>query len=320
MVNELRRRPRVVAIVLLIIVSAAWGSTFVVMKAAVAHAPVLEFLAWRFLLAGAILVVVRPRALVHLGWRRWFQGMALGGVLAAGYIVQTYGLERTSAAISGFLTGLQVVFTPLLAWVLLSRRPGGRTWTATLVATAGLGVITLHALSFGAGEALTIGCALLFAVQIVGVGRWVSGRDAYALATVQLLTVGTVCLIAQLPRGIGLPSTSGEWWAVIVTAVAATAFAFVVQSWAQSHVSPTATSIVFTLEPVFSALFAWSAGARIGWPVLLGGGMVVLSVLVVGLGPGRTPTAPRPDGPGGGRVRPITSPSIQPAPAWQGDR
>ena len=285
MVDELRRRPRLLAVVLLVAASAAWGSTFVVMKDAVAHAPVAEFLAWRFLLASALLVVLRPRALARLGWGGWARGVALGSVLAAAYLVQTYGLERTSAAISGFLTGLQVVFTPLLAWALLRHRPGPRTWTSTAMATAGLAVITLRGFSVGAGEMLTIACAALFALQIVGVGRWVSAGHAYGLATVQLLVVGTISLAVQSPRGAALPASAGEWWAVAVTAVAATAFAFVVQSWAQSHLSATVASIIFTLEPVFAATFAAAAGEAIGWPVLLGGGLVVASMLILGLGP-----------------------------------
>lgn len=288
MVDRLRARTTLLAVLLLVASSAAWGSTFVVMKGAVAHAPVPEFLAWRFLLASVLLVAMRPRTLVRLGWRGWVRGALLGAVLAAGYLTQTYGLEHTSAAVSGFLTGLQVVFTPLLAWALMRHRPGARTWMAALVAVSGLGVITLHGLSMNLGDVLTISCAALFALQIVGVGRWVSTGDAYGLATVQLLTVGVVSLVAQAPRGVGLPSSGGEWRAVLVTALAATAFAFVVQSWAQTRLSAVTTSLVFALEPVFAAVFAWAAGEPIGGSVLVGGALVVASIVVLGLGsPGR---------------------------------
>lgn len=292
MVNELRRRPKVLAVVLLVVVSMAWGATFVVVKNAVAHASVLEFLAWRFLVAGALLVVVRPRSVLRLGSRGLVQGVLLGATLAGGYVLQTYGLRFTSAAISGFLTGLQVVFTPLLGWVLLRHRPGTRTWMAALVATAGLAVISLRGLSIGLGELLTIASAVLFALQIVGLGRWASVKDAYGLATVQLLTVGVVCLVAAAPGGIGLPSSGSLWAAVLLTAVAATAFAFVVQSWAQSHLTPTSAAVVFTMEPVFAALFAWVAGERFGWPVLLGGALVVAAMLVLGAGSSRTTGPP----------------------------
>jgi drug/metabolite transporter (DMT)-like permease len=208
----------------------------------------------------------------------------LGGVLAAGYLTQTYGLQHTSAAVSGFLTGLQVVFTPFLAWTLLRQRLGSRTWTASFVAACGLAVITLRGLSVGVGDVLTIACAVLFALQIVGVGRWVSSHDAYGLATVQLLTVGVVSLLIQAPRGVGLPGTAGEWWAVVVTALAATAFTFVAQSWAQTRLSATTASLVFALEPGFAAVFAWAAGEPIGWSVVIGGGLVVASIVVMGLG------------------------------------
>jgi drug/metabolite transporter (DMT)-like permease len=286
MMDGLRRRPRVVAVLLLLVVSTAWGATFVVVKHAIAETSVMDFLAWRFTLAGFLLVALRPRAVVRLGWRGCAQGALLGCVLASGYVAQTYGLRYTPAAVSGFLTGLQVVFTPLIGWVLLRHRPGARTWAAILVATTGLAVLSLRGVSFGVGETLTVASAALFALQIVGLGRWVSVKDAYGLAAVQLVTVGLVSLVAASPRGVGLPESAGMWGAVVLTAVAATAFAFVVQSWAQSHLSATAAAVVFTTEPVFAALFAWIAGERLGWAIVVGGVLVVAAMLVLGLGNG----------------------------------
>lgn len=284
----LRTRTRVLAAVLLVAATAAWGSTFVVMKDAVSRAPVAEFLAWRFVLASLLLVGLRPRSLMRLSRRGWGQGAALGLVLAGGYLVQTYGLEHTPAAVSGFLTGLQVVFTPLLVWALLGRRPGRRTWLAITVATSGLAVLTLRGVAMGPGEMLTIACAALFALQIVGVGRWVSADEPYGLATVQLMVVAAVCLVVQAPAGMRLPGSGAEWEAVVITAVAATAFAFVVQSWAQSYLSATTASVIFTLEPVFAAVWAWGGGERLGLPVVLGGALVVASMLVLGIGSHQT--------------------------------
>lgn len=287
MVNELRRRPRTVALVLLLVTSMVWGTTFVVVKAAIAHAPVLDFLAWRFLLAGLLLAVLRPRAVIKLGRRAIAQGVLLGGVLAAGYLLQTYGLRSTPAAVSGFLTGLQVVFTPLAGWLLLRHRPGARTWGAVLVAMSGLAVLSLRAVPFGAGEALTVLSAGMFGVQMVLLGRWASVEDAYGLATVQLLTVGAVSLAGAVPGGLTLPSSLGVWGAVVLTAVGATAFAFVVQSWAQSHVSATAAAVVYTTEPVFAALFAWVAGEQMGWAVVAGGMLMLAAMFVLGMGSAR---------------------------------
>ncbi len=284
MVNELRGRKGLVAVLLLVLVSAIWGSTFVVVKQAIVHMSVLDFLAWRFVLAGLLLAAARPRALVRLGRRGWRNGALLGAALAAGYMAQTYGLRSTSAAVSGFLTGLQVLFTPLIGWALSSKRPGRRTWGAVGLATAGLAVLTLRVGSLGPGEGLTIVSAVLFALQIVGLERWSTAEDAHALATVQLLTVGFVALTAAGPSDLRLPSSPALWAAVVLTAVAATAFAFVVQSWAQAHLSATSAAVVFTTEPVFAALFAAFSGEHLGWGVVVGGALVVLAMFVMGLG------------------------------------
>ncbi len=282
MVNELRRRPRLVAVLLLLLASAIWGSTFVVVKQAISQMSVLDFLAWRFVLAGLLLAAARPRALTRLGRRGWRNGVILGLALAAGYMAQTYGLRSTPAAVSGFLTGLQVVCTPVVGWALLRSRPGARTWAAVLVATGGLALLTLRGAELGIGEMLTVVSAALFAFQLVGLEGWANAKDAYGLATVQLLTVGAVALVCAAPSGLRLPSTPDLWGAVVLTAVAATAFTFVAQSWAQSHLSATSASVVFTTEPVFAALFAWASGERMGWAVVVGGALVVVAMLVMG--------------------------------------
>ncbi len=280
MVNKLRGDPKALAFVLLLAATAAWGATFVIVKGATAHNSVLGFLAWRFLVAGGLLALFRPRSLQRLGRRGWSQGVVLGLALAGGYVLQTLGLRYTSAAVSGFLTGLQVVFTPLLAWLLFRHRPAARAWVATLLAVGGLAVMSLHGLTFGLGQLLTVAAAVLFAAQIVGLGFWSSAQDAYGLATVQLLTVAACCWLATLPDGPRAPARLSDWGAIVVTAVVATAIAFVVQSWAQSQLSTTRAAVVLTMEPVFAALVAWSVGEKLGWSVLAGGGLVVVAMLV----------------------------------------
>ena len=141
--------------------------------------------------------------------------------------------------------------------------------------------MSLHGMTLGLGELLTVGAALLFAGQIVGLGFWSSAQDAYGLATVQLLTVAACCWLATLPQGPRAPARISEWVAIVVTAVVATAIAFVVQSWAQSQLSTAGAAVVLTMEPVFAALVAWSVGEKLGWSVLVGGGLVVVAMLVV---------------------------------------
>jgi drug/metabolite transporter (DMT)-like permease len=278
------------ATLLLVAATAAWGSTFVIVQDAIAHTSVVSFLAWRFLLAGGLLAVIRPGRLRRLGRQGWARGFLLGLALAGGYLLQTYGLLYTTAAVSGFLTGLQVVLTPLLAWAVFRRRPHGLAIVATVVAAGGIGVMTMHSFSIGRGELLTLGCAAMFAVQIVGLSRWSTSGEAYGLAAVQLLTVAGCCLVVELAEGGSVPSGTAVWQAIAVTAVLATAVAFVVQSWAQSKLSPARTAVVLTMEPVFAALTSAAVGQAIGWHVIAGGALVVGAMFLV-------------DAPGGRRLR-----------------
>ncbi|MGD0985863.1 MAG: DMT family transporter [Acidimicrobiales bacterium] len=284
MVRERRGHSRVIALLLLLTATASWGASFVVVKDAVAHTPVLSFLTWRFLVASGLLVAFRPHSLAQLGSRRWAQGSLIGLALAGGYILQTFGLRYTSAAVCGFLTGLQVVVTALLAWLLLCQRPTGRMWLAIFLATAGLAVISVRGVSFGLGEALTLASTVLFALQLVGLAYWSSTRDAYGLATVVVLTVAACCLAASLPTGPGLPTSLWTWAAIAATGVVATAFASVAQMWAQSQLSATDGAIVLTTEPIFTALVAWATGQTIAWPVLVGGGLIILAMLIAEVG------------------------------------
>lgn len=269
------------AVVALLAVTAAWGSTFVVVQKAVVNLPVASFLTWRFVIAGAVLSIARPRTLATLGRDGWARGVLIGLALGAGYLLQTAGLRYTSAAVSGFLTGLAVVFTPLLAWVLFGQRPARRVVAGAGVASLGLAVMSSSGLSVGTGEMLTLASAVMFAGQVVGLGRWSCKDNAYGIATVQLLTVAAMSSVIGVSQGLVVPSRPSQWWAIILTAVAATAFAFVVQSWAQARLSPGRTAVVLTMEPVFAALVAWLAGQRIGLPVVLGGATVVGAMLVV---------------------------------------
>ena len=262
-------------------VTAVWGSTFVVVKDAVQKMPVTDFLAWRFLLAAAAMVLLRPRALVRLGRSGRRSGALLGVALAAGYLLQTLGLQHTSAAVSGFVTGMFVVLTPLGAAVLLRTPPGATAWWAVLLATVGLGLLSLHGLTLGSGELLTLGCAAAFALHIVGLGRWASSYDAFGLAVVQLLVVGVICGAVAAPGGIVVPPDAGVWAALALTALAATALAFVVQTWAQAHLAPTRAAVVMTMEPVFGGLFAVGlAGEHLG-PRAAAGAVLVLAAMVL---------------------------------------
>ena len=272
----------------LIGVCCVWGSTFVVVKHAVERMPVMDFLAWRFGIATLAMAVVRPRAVAVLGPAARRYGVYLGLALAAGYVAQTFGLRRTPATISGFITGLFVVFTPLCAGVLLRRRVGAASWAGVALATGGLALLSLHGFSVGRGEAVTLLCALSFALHIVGLGEWSTAHDAYGLAVIQLATVTLVSVLAAAPDSLAPPPDAGVWGAILLTALAATAVGFFVQTWAQAHLAPTRAAVIMTMEPVFAGIFGVTLGGDdLTARVVLGAVLVLAAMALVELGPRR---------------------------------
>lgn len=287
------RRTELIAVAGLLVVTAIWGSTFVVVKHAVERMPVLDFLAWRFGIATVVMLALRPRALAGLGPAGRRAGLLLGLLLGLGYVAQTLGLQTTPASISGFITGMYVVLTPLIAGLLL-RRPVGRSgWGAVALATAGLGLIALRGFSVGPGEWLTLGCAVAFALHIVGLGEWSGAHDPAGLAVLQLLSVTGLCAVAALAAG-GLrpPTDPAVWGALALTSLAATAFGYWVQTWAQRHLPATRTAIVLTMEPVFAGVFGVLLGGdSLGARILTGAGLVIAAMLLAELGPRRAADA-----------------------------
>lgn len=282
------RRGALAAAAALLAVTAVWGSTFVTVKDATTRMPVMDFLAWRFGMATVAMLLLRPRSVAAVGSAGRRAGLLLGLALGLGYVCQTYGLQTTPAAVSGFITGMFVVFTPLIAGVVLRRPVGRAAWTAVAVATLGTALLSLRGASVGSGEVLTLLCAVAFAVHIVGLGEWSSSHDAYGLAVVQLGTVALVSLACAAPGGIAVPHRASVWGAILLTALAATAVAFVVQTWAQARLAPTRAAVIMTMEPVFAGVFGvvWS-GDTLGPRSWAGAALVLGAMLLVEAGPPR---------------------------------
>ncbi len=279
------RRSDSIAVLALVSMTAIWGSTFVVVKEAIARMPPADFLAVRFLLATMLMLLVRPGSVQALGRRGLKHGVLLGLALGSGYVAQTYGLQTTAVTVSGFVTGMFVVFTPLISAVLLRRQVPRVAWAGVALATTGLALLALHGFSVGTGEALTLLGAFAFGFHIVGLGEWSAQHDAYGLAVVQLGTVSVLCLAIASPGGVAMPPDLGVWAAVIGTAVFATALAFVVQTWAQAHLSPTRAAVILTMEPVFAMGFALVLGERPTPRTLVGAALVAAAMYLVELGP-----------------------------------
>jgi len=253
------RRSEALAILALVGITAVWGATFVLVKDAIARMPVMAFLAWRFGIATLAMVALRPRSVAGLGRR-----------------------------------GRRAVFTPLIGGLLLHQRVGLPAWVAVAVATCGLALISLRGVSVGRGEALTLLCAVCFALHIVGLGEWSSRHDAFPLAVVQLGSVTALCAVLALPLGgLAPPPDAGVWGAVGLTAILATALAFVGQTWAQAHLPPARTAVVLTLEPVFAGVFGVLLGGdRLGVATVVGAALVIAAMLIIELSP--RPDAARP--------------------------
>jgi drug/metabolite transporter (DMT)-like permease len=282
------RHTTLLATLALLSVTACWGSTFFLIKDLLDRVPVLDFLALRFAIATIALVVIFPRALGRLGVAARRQAALLGLVYGVAQILQTEGLASTPASVSGFITGMYVICTPLLAAPLLRQRIGLTTWGAVVLAVAGLAVLTLSGLSMGYGEALTLVGAVLYALHIVGLGAWSTSSDAIGMTIVQLGVIAVLCLLVTAPDGVVLPDRASDWASVVYMAVFAAALALAFQTWAQAHLPPTRSAIIMSMEPVFAALFAVLLGGEDATArMLVGGAMVLTAMLVVEISPRR---------------------------------
>lgn len=283
--------PRVVGVgatLALLGVTAAWGSTFFLIRDLLDRVPATDFLAVRFAIAGLVLLAVAPRAVTRLPRLTLGRAVGVGLVYGVAQILQTVGLAHTAASVSGFITGMYVVFTPLLAALLLRTRIGPLTWVAVALATAGLAVLSLRGLAVGYGEAVTLVAAVLYALHIVGLGAWSTPREALGITTVQLLVIAAVCLVVTLPDGLVLPDRTGDWFAVLYMALVAGLLGMLGQTWAQAHLPPTRSALIMAMEPVFAAGFAVALGGEHLTPRMLAGGLLVLSaMLLVELAPRR---------------------------------
>jgi drug/metabolite transporter (DMT)-like permease len=277
-------RSRHVATLLLVGLTAIWGSTFFLIRNVVLQMSPADFLAVRFTIAAVAVLAVFWRQLLALTKREIQVGVGLGVVYAVAQFMQTVGLEHTEATRSGFITGTYVVLTPILTAVLLREPIPRSTWFAVLMATAGLVTLSLNGFGFGFGESVTLFAAVLYALHIIGLGRYSSAASAAGLSAVQLIVIAVVSLMAASPGGIELPNSAGAWASVLYMALMAGAVAIWAQTWAQSHLPATRAAIVMTLEPVFAAGFAVGLGGEsLTARMLLGGAMVLAAMYTVEL-------------------------------------
>jgi drug/metabolite transporter (DMT)-like permease len=254
------------ALVGLLAVTAVWGVTFVQVKDAVEVYPLFAFLAVRFAIASLTLAPFATRRIRSLDRRGLVAGFALGSLLALGYALQTAGLARTTVSSTGFITGLCVVLTPVTALVLFRYRIEPAAWLGVLLATGGLAMLSGIEAGSAGGDALVLGGALAYALQIVLMERYAPDYDAVAFTLAEMVAA---CLgftaIALALGDLSVPHGRTVWAALLVTAFFASALAFLVQTWAQQRTSATRTALAFAAEPVFAGFFGYVlAGDRLG--------------------------------------------------------
>jgi drug/metabolite transporter (DMT)-like permease len=275
----------VLPLLVLVAVTAVWGVTFVQVKDAVALYPLFSFLAVRFAIASGTLALPGARRVRTLGRSGLAAGVLAGGLLGAGYALQTAGLERTTVASTGFITGLYVVLTPLLALLVFRIRARPGAWAGVLLATTGLALLAGVHRGSAAGDLLVLAGAAVYSLQIVLMERYAPRYDAMAFTLVEMLTSFSGLLaIAVVLGDLHTPHGLEVWSALLVTGVFASAFAFLAQTWAQRRTTATRTAVAFSLEPVWAALFGVTlAGDRLGATAWLGCGVIMAGIVVAEL-------------------------------------
>jgi drug/metabolite transporter (DMT)-like permease len=266
----------------LLAVAAMWGISFVWMKDILDQQDVYSFLVSRFVVAALVMLVANPKVITRLNRELLIKGSLIGTALGLGYIFQTLGLERTTPAITGFITGLYVVLTPLIGAFILKEKLTIQAWFYIALATVGLGVLSITGLSIGTGELFVLISAFLFAAHILLLSRWSKDFDAYTLTFIQLATCAVVSWVPASLNGFVAPPDTQVWAVVVFTAVFATFFAFVIQTWAQARISATKVAVILTMEVVFAALFSVALGAEpLTLRILLGGSMVLVAMIMI---------------------------------------
>ena len=278
----------------LVVTTLIWGTTFILVKDALAEIAPVRFLVLRFALSAAFLFAIALLARARIDRATWRGGLLAAGPFAAVFLFQTIGLLWASPATSAFITAMAVVLVPVFSVVFLGRRLDAWTWIGVLTAFVGLGALTLKGdLTVGPGELLTLGTAIFGAIHVLVLERVSPGRSAVALTAVQVLGAVAICALALpldrvllgRPDGLLDPLGAGLWGVVLFMAVVGTAVTFFLQTWAQARMSATRVGVLFALEPVFALLFSVAMGREaftargVAGMVLILAGMLVVETL-----------------------------------------
>ena len=290
------RRRALLADAALLTVAVVWGFNFVVIKDAIGATGPMTYLLWRHLAAALLLIAIMPRTLRQVRRRDWLYGAVLGLFLFVAFATQTIGLQWTTPGKSGFITSLDIVMVPFLYWLVARRSPGWVQVGGAVLATAGLGFLSLRGgLSMGRGDLLTLVCALGFAAQITATGFFAPRTRPAVLALTQIVAAAALfVVVTPFMEHVSVDFGWKGWAAIVWTAATGTVYGFLIQAWAQRSTSSTHAAVILGLEGLFGGIF----GLAFGFDVLtarfaLGAALILAGVIVIELAPAR-PGEPNP--------------------------
>jgi drug/metabolite transporter (DMT)-like permease len=271
----------ILATIALLIATALWGSSFAITQVVVTRMDLVSGMLFRSLIAVMILLLLKPKAIFELNPIDRKHSIFIGFFLGSGYLLQSWGLQYTTATASGFIAGMFVVFTPLVGALLFRERIRGLTWAAILVAVFGLAVMTLRGVGLGFGESITLVTAIMWSLQITFLSRWGRPEIAWAMTIMQMAVVAAMSFVLSLILGTLQFPPSQLWDELVYLGAGAGALALLLQTWGQAQVSAVRAAIIFTLEPVWGAVFSVIIVADvITPPIAIGGGLIIFAMLI----------------------------------------
>lgn len=270
---------------LLLTVAIAWGVTFLMVQDAIATVPVYAFLFWRFLISTILMAIIAYKFYNKLCKKSIIYGIILGIFLFSGFATQTFGLVYTKSSIIAFLTGLNVIIVPFIAYVVFKQHVRRMVFIGSLLAAIGLYMLTMSGtLSLGIGEILGIICAAFFALQIAFTDLYSKRVNVFMLVLFQFLTVTVLSLLFSLNLDDVTFNLDFDYVflkAVIITSIFATVYAFLIQTYMQQFTTPTKTAIIFAMEPVSAGIFGYFVGNELLTSTqIFGAGIILIAVLL----------------------------------------
>lgn len=272
----------------LVIITAVWGATFLIVHIAVQYSGPWFFVGMRFMTAGILSALVFARMLAGVTWKEVAAGTAIGWMIFLGYGLQTVGLQTINSSTSAFITALYVPLVPILQWIVFKQPPRLPTWIGVALAFVGLVLVAdpgSVGFTFGSGEIATVVSTLPIAAEIILIG-WFAGKVNLGRVTVvQLLVAGLLGFLAMPIVREELPAFSWMWVGAAAALGVASCLIQLTMNWAQQSVSPTRATIIYAAEPVWAAIIGRVAGDRLPPIAIAGAACIVAGALVSELKP-----------------------------------